>query len=269
MCIRDSLCCRANEEQCMLNKCTVCHYDVQVLLQTDCDLSQQTKWKKCANGLLQVAEEVNSTLKDLVCEINSCLRKFKVHVFVKNEQALYFEEKKKSLEVGDAVMQVDYAENYSLITQDEVKSTHWHHAQAAIFTCCIWLKNSTFSYAIVSDDLTHSKQSAWTFLQTIIFDFKQKQPDSKIQNLFIFSDNCSSQFKSRYTAFNMCYLASDLMVEHVEWNYFAAGHGKGAVDAIGGQVKRMVWTAVKARSVSTSSPDEFYLVAKDLSLIHI
>lgn len=46
-----------------------------------------------------------------------------------------------------------------------------------------------------------------------------------------------------------------------DWVFFASSHGKGAVDAIGGTVKRVVWKEVKARQSVVSTAEDFYKVA--------
>lgn len=37
----------------------------------------------------------------------------------------------------------------------------------------------------------------------------------------------------------------------ISWHYFATSHGKGAVDGVGGTVKRTVWSAVSTRKVQS------------------
>lgn len=75
---------------------------------------------------------------------------------MKKQQSLHFDKLKRDLSENDLVVQVDFAENYSIIHQDEIQSAHWQHSQVAIFTCVVWGENTTDSYAeVVSDDLTH------------------------------------------------------------------------------------------------------------------
>lgn len=74
----------------------------------------------------------------------------------------------------------------------------------------------------------------------------------------MFSDNCAVQFRSKFTVANLCYLADDLVVELLTWDTFASGHGKGAVDAVGGNLKRMVWLLVKSRQVRINTAKEYF-----------
>lgn len=47
----------------------------------------------------------------------------------------------------------------------------------------------------------------------------------------------------------------------LEWNYFATSHGKGAVDGVGGCVKRSVWSRVKAGKLEARNAVEFFNAA--------
>lgn len=42
-----------------------------------------------------------------------------------------------------------------------------------------------------------------------------------------------------------------------------SSHGKGAVEGIGGIVKRIVWKTVKSRQALVNSPEDFYRLALD------
>lgn len=46
------------------------------------------------------------------------------------------------------------------------------------------------------------------------------------------------------------FLHSLRKVVNLVWHYFATSYGKGAVDGIGGTVKRMVWKAISTRKVA-------------------
>lgn len=178
-------------------------------------------------GKYQVVDNKTS-IQTVIDKLNNDLPTFKLHTFVKLVwQSASLNEKKKNCEDSRAVIQIDYAENYALISQDEIQSAHWGHNQVTVFTARIWYPKGTKSYAVISDDLSHSKESSWLFLKTIIEAFKQfEYPE--LEHLSEFSDNCSAQFKSRYTVCNVCFLA-DFDIKTVEWSSFAAGHGRGAV----------------------------------------
>ncbi|KAJ8889663.1 hypothetical protein PR048_009164 [Dryococelus australis] len=132
-------------------------------------------------------------------------------------------------------------------------------------TACIWYEKKISSYVVLSDDLTHPKESAWLFLKAVVSDFQKVHFDALLTHLYVFSDNCAAQFKSKFTVCNLRLLADELNVEYVEWNTFAPGHGKRAVDAFGGLLKRTVWTAVKSKAVTVTTSEDFYNRARELS----
>ena len=49
----------------------------------------------------------------------------------------------------------------------------------------------------------------------------------------------------------------------MHWNFFASGHGKGAVDGVGGSIKRSVWREVQGRRSYVYSPYDFFKLADE------
>ena len=64
-----------------------------------------------------------------------------------------------------------------------------------------------------------------------------------------FSDRPSSQFKNRYIVRFLSEMRESSELS-LRWHYFATSHGKGAVDGVGGTVKRCVWSAAATRKIS-------------------
>ena len=116
------------------------------------------------------------------------------------------------------------------------------------------------SLAIISDDLNHSKYAVWSFLKVIATRIKRKYP--KVLRLKIFSDNAASQFRSKFMISNLFYLDEDLGFSCVEWDTFAASHGKGAVDKVGACIKNTIWTKVKSVNLHLHMAKEYYSAAK-------
>lgn len=60
---------------------------------------------------------------------------------------------------------------------------------------------------------------------------------------------------------------------NLTWSFFATSHGKGAVDGIGGTIKRCVWNGIKSRRIQIASAEEFAryasLVAKNIHVTYI
>lgn len=273
----DEVSCDIDREACMTGVCKNCAVDnFDNLIPSDTNIEKQitwNQWKKVEVESSQAIEKSDKTKKKQIMKIVSfkatiddALKqllaqtlKFKIHTFVKNVQSKYFEEKKKNLGANQAVIQEDFAENASTVYQDEVQSAYFNHGQVTVFTCCVWLENDTISIVVISDDLTHTKYSVWTFQKAICNELKRKFP--QLESITIFTDGCTGQFKSKYMMSNLCHFQQDFNLQ-CEWNFFATSHGKGAVDGIGATVKRTVWQKVRNREAVVASAKDFYECAK-------
>ena len=85
-----------------------------------------------------------------------------------------------------------------------------------------------------------------------------------LTKLSIFSDGCASQFKNRFILSSLGYLQCTYGFP-ISWSFFATSHGKGAVDGIGGAVKRGVWIAIKSRRITIDSAKDFAFHASEIS----
>ena len=108
------------------------------------------------------------------------------HTFLKRKQANSFEEKRRAVNGHNIVVQVDFAENYMAIDQDEIQSAHWNHSQVTLFTVCTWIdSDTTESSVIVSDDMIHDKLAVSCFPGKILENLKAKHPTTEKINLFL------------------------------------------------------------------------------------
>jgi hypothetical protein len=219
-------------------------------------------WRRWVDvGGRPVQTDIILSVKDAVDHVNSVLGDYKVHCFIKDEQSNFFKTCKEHIPEKHAILQVDFAQNYSAISQDEVQSAHWTHQQITLFTAVAWVREDICeSIVVVSDDLKHDKVSVWVLLGLVIKFLKEKH---QIKHAMIFSDGSAAQFKNCYTMANICFMEDDFGVT-CDWAFFASSHGKGVVDALGGTLKRSVWRAVKARKVLVNDAITFHGVAKEL-----
>lgn len=255
------LTCDLENEVCMTNKCLRCESSIKEIAPLKCDKTAFICWKQWveSNGGSFEIKFHNGDMQDIVNSMDSQLLKFKTHFYVKNVQSAYFRNKKENIPYSEAVLQIDFAENFAIVAQNEIQSAHWRHKQATVFTACSWIRNDektkSFSYVVISDDLTHSKYCVWLFIRSILKDLVQRNPHLKI--VHIFSDGCAAQFKNRYNLSNICTAKADFGIQ-ISWSFFPTSHGKGAVDGIGATVKRAMWTAVKADKIILNKPVDCY-----------
>ena len=126
--------------------------------------------------------------------------------------------------------------------------------QVTIFTAVVWVQSGNYSFPIVSDDLCHSKYSVWVFLKYNFQKVLEFKPN--ISYVKMFSDGCAAQFKNKFTLSNFTFIQKDFGIDG-EWSFFGSSHGKGAVDGVGGVVKRTVWNAVRVRKCIVTNAAEF------------
>ena len=81
-------------------------------------------------------------------------------------------------------------------------------------------------FAIVSDNLNHTKEAVYTFMSFLISKLTEKYKSIKVIN--VFSDGAASQFKQRYLFSNLHECENEFSMTFI-WNFFATSHGKGAV----------------------------------------
>lgn len=152
------------------------------------------------------------------------------------------------------VVQVDFAENFKCMTQNEVQSAYFNQHSIAIFTVAVWIGEKKHSNVYVTDDISHSKYCVLLFLNEIISDMKSRYPNLKTVNFF--SDGCAGQFKNRWIL-SLIVTANHVFGIDLSWDFFQSGHGKGAVDGIGGSAKRAVYQRIMSGNVLVYSAEEF------------
>lgn len=162
-----------------------------------------------------------------------------MHCYVKSKQSHYFEQLRQNQ--TKCVLQVDFSENFTFVTQNEIQSAHWTHKQCSLYTAVAWFpsdgtmkEKEIKSYVIASDYMQHDKYAIHTFNEILFHKIKKECPT--LEEIDIFSDGPSSQFKQKYTLCNITFASLK-----VNWHFFATSHGKGAVDGVGGTVKRAVY----------------------------
>ena len=258
----DRFVCSTNNEKCMTGMCESCpNWSDELRSQASLDEPVEwLQWERTEREVPRKREKPSKkktkmekvlksgTVDDVISSLEEKMPAFLNHVFVKRKQSSFFEEKKSKLSAEEAVVQVDFSENYSCCYQDEVQSAHYDKRQVTLFPVVVWTSDSCQSYAIISDELQHDKQSVAVFINKVLFDFIKKA-HPQVNTVHIFSDGPSSQFKSKYIV-QLLYSLRQNTGLNLNWHYFATSHGKGAVDGVGGTVKRAVFTAVMTRKVT-------------------
>ena len=255
-------CCDINNEQCMMGDCEKCANKVCIeFIETLVEFSDANatwfQWQQTEEKVEKVS--ISGTIHDALQALSDLLKYFKFHCYVKQVQAAYFRQCYSNQKDDYVTIQVDFSENATMFHQNEIQSAHWAHSQVAIYTAVVWTSVGTFSYAVISSYLSHDKYSVHVFNSHILNHLKNVL-NVHVKFIDFFSDGAAQHFKQKFTMFSM----TCLMDEGVKanWHFFATSHGKGAVDGVGGSVKRIVSREMKANRININNPLSYFKCAE-------
>lgn len=137
---------------------------------------------------------------------------------------------------------MDFAENYSCTSQDEVQSVHWSNTQATIHPIMAFINSSDVegqithkeSHIFISDDNRHDADAVTKFVSTSYEELKTKH---NILHVEEFSDCCAAQYRCSKSICDLSHRASDMGLSSVNHHYFESCHGKNSSDGLGAIVK--------------------------------
>lgn len=181
-------------------------------------------------------------------------------VFFKHERNIVHQfnaikDLKKSLTETDALIHMDFSENYCTKYGEEIQAFHFggSRTQLSLHTVVVYGKNNTKSYCTVSTNVSHSPSAIWAHLQPIF----QALP-KEIENLHFLSDGPVTQYRNKTMFYIVATKLPEAMpnVKRFTWNYTESGHGKGAPDGVGATCKRTA-DAVVAGGGDIENLDKF------------
>ncbi|XP_063219011.1 uncharacterized protein LOC134529157 [Bacillus rossius redtenbacheri] len=176
---------------------------------------------------------------ELFDKIIDCLPEMKAHVNITRVQHAAFQNDKKENDIQ--ILQIDFAMSFGCEYQNEVQSALWTRSSVLLFTAALFYKGNCQTYLICSDSKNKDKDTIFVFLEFLYSEiFKcDRNSDRNPKSEIIWSDGPSAEFKNNYMVKTIGYLAEKFR-KPFTWKYFATPHGKGVVDGIGGNVKRLV-----------------------------
>ena len=88
-----------------------------------------------------------------------------------------------------ALIQVDFAENFTCISQDEIERAHWQQAKSSLFTAAVQHSGKMEPIVLCSNNISHGKDTVDAYIETL---------PEETEQVFIWSDGPASQFKNKY-----------------------------------------------------------------------
>lgn len=106
----------------------------------------------------------------------------------------------------------------------------------------------------ISDDLKHDRASVHCFVELLLKHLHQMHP--QVDELIIWSDNCSCQYKSRNPFFHISTnFGCDIKIF---WNFYGSRHGKSSADGETGVLKSALGRMTHDTSTVIDSAHDVY-----------
>ncbi|XP_045024477.1 uncharacterized protein LOC116922580 isoform X1 [Daphnia magna] len=273
------LVCSLDNESCMFGECSRCPSSdvLKEFLFEKLDDYESVTYSEWTTVDRTTLIKVQQSVEDFVLKLVSLLLKLRTHHFLSKVQAAHYKSLKEQLGNSDCLVTLDFAENYTFESQDEVQGAHWTNNQATVHPIVIYYKENeeliSKSYCIISDSLKHDAVAVHSFIRGILPKIKTVIPNLK--KVFFFSDGGPAHYKNRFNFANLSLFESDHGVPAV-WHFWATCHGKNACDGVGGTVKRLARRASLPLSLILTPLDlynwavdnlpgiEFVYVTKDI-----
>jgi hypothetical protein len=111
-------------------------------------------WKTSNNKV--DLHHIRSAISSLLDEIDDHWASFLLHSYYNREQRTCINDLRlRSSHSSYVTVQVDFAENYTVMRQREVQAAHWNNLQATLFNVHIKIGTSHKNMVIISDYMRH------------------------------------------------------------------------------------------------------------------
>jgi hypothetical protein len=196
--------CQQKLEDCYYRTCSNCkNANVSKLLKSHRQIDFQDKttwssWKKINNRYELV--HANGSFEILLQEIDNLWSNFITHHFYTHKQREYIVLLKDESRFNTyIVIQLDFAQNFAFVIQQEVQCAFYYRQQATLFTVYIKVGDEHRNMVIISDSLTHDNKFVHAAQRIVIEFIKTEYPN--VSTINYISDGAVSHFKSELLAF--------------------------------------------------------------------
>ena len=223
------------------------------------------EWKRGDNGYM-MKSQVTLSIEDAPTLWNSKVQRLKEHIFTKRQQQSKILYLKANIKVNEVLIHLHYSENYKSQDQNEIQSAHFGQASFSLFIACPYYRCSktneikTMCTTITSEASDKSRMASITCVKKVI-DHVLSKIVNKIDMVYIVSDGCASQFRSKFVFKLFTLIHPEI---GLEWHCHEDHHGKESMDGIGGTVKNTVFRKVLSGEVVIGSPEEFAQYANQI-----
>jgi len=171
--------CDQPNDNCFLNGCNRCNSRLpssilqhHFIIHDEDDEWTWSNWKSTNNKV--DLHHIRGSIMSLLDEIDGQWKKFLIHSYFTREQRTSINDLRLlSSDTSYATVQIDFAENYTIIRQREVQAAHWNNVQVTLFTVHIKVGTTHKNMVIISDYMRHDTAFVHC-AQRIIVEFVKK-----------------------------------------------------------------------------------------------
>lgn len=164
------------------------------------------------------------------------------------------------------MIHIDFSENYTCKYSTEVQAVHFgsSHQQATLHTGVFYIggKEEPVCFSTVSPSKHKGPPAIWEHLNPVLDHLQATYPGVSTRHFL--SDGPCTQYKQKGNFYLFSIELARRGLAGGTWNYFEAGHGKGAPDGVGGTLKRTADNLVsKGRDIPNAQ--ELYKALRETS----
>ncbi|XP_063529023.1 uncharacterized protein LOC134740476 [Cydia strobilella] len=276
--------CDSNKMDCMFGTCVQCQ-DREIKINED-NVKGKMQWfewvreeeiyvkgGKRMKSIKNVKILNEDLVQNMIDKFKEDLKILKKHIFNMKTQYRNFRQSVDNIKPNEAVILVDFSENYSAKCHEEIQAHHFGGSrnQITLHTVVVYLHDKDKNYKVssfcsVSPCNIHQPAAIWAHLHPILTSIIEDYPE--IDTIHYFSDGPFSQYRQKGNFFLACTKTFDYGFQAFSWSFFEAGHGKGAADGIGGFLKREADNKV-ATGKDITDAFGFYQALKESSKIKL
>lgn len=243
----DSIMCDSKGKACAYSECRECLLNAYQTLkqpgEAEVCVAQWTTeriHKEDKSSMITVKRDLVTTESDLVSQFQERLSRFKQHIFNIRWQYTAYRQIRETLKADECMLHIDFSENYLCKYSQEIQAVHFggSHQQATLHTGVLYTAEdqSPLAFCSISPSRRHDPTAIWAHLDPVLGMIRQRFPE--VKKLHFFSDGPATQYRQKGNFYLLSTEPYKLGFENINWNYFEAGHGKGAPDGVGGALKR-------------------------------
>jgi hypothetical protein len=111
---------------------------------------------------------------------------FSIHVFNLRHQFREYKHIKESLRAEEAVLHVDFSENWTCKHATEIQACHFggSQKQVTLHTGVAYTSENFWSFATISESLQHGPSAIWASLEPVLRDLRTAKPEIKDIHFF-------------------------------------------------------------------------------------